>query len=69
MDYRKTFLVINFLRLIHSEIILKELTLAERRENEDQFHKQQGQGPFSQEMTNKIEAQFQCRHLQEGRRL
>ena len=24
---------------------------------------------FSQEMTNKIEAQFQCRHLQEGRRL
>ena len=40
----KTFLVINFLFLIHTEIILKEFTLAQRKE-------QQGQGPFSQEMT------------------
>ena len=39
------------------------------KENEGQFHKLQGWGLFSQEMTNKIEAQFQCRHLQEGRRL
>ena len=63
------FLVLNFLRLIHPEIILKEFTLAHHKENEDQFHKLQGQRLFSQEMTNKIGAQFQCRHLQEGRRL
>ena len=43
-----------FLRLIHSEIILKECTRAQHEENEDQFHKPQGQEPFSQEMTNKI---------------
>ena len=59
----------NFLRLIHPEIILKEFTLAHHKENKDQFHKQQRQGLFSQEMTNKIETQFQCRHLQKGRRL
>ena len=53
---RKRFLVINFLRLIHLEIILKEFTLARHKENENQFHKQQGKGPFSQEMTNKTEA-------------
>ena len=34
-DYRKTFLVINFLRLLHPKIILKELTLAHHKENED----------------------------------
>ena len=68
-DYRKTFLEINFLRLIHPEIILKEFSLAHHKENEDQFHKLQGRGLFSQEMTNKTETQFQCRHLQEGRRL
>ena len=68
-DYRKTFLVINFLLLIHPEIILKEFTLAHHKENEDQFYEQQGQRLFSQEMTNKIEAQFQCQHMQEGRRL
>ena len=55
--------------LIHPEIILNEFTLAHHRERQDQFHKQQGQGPFSQEMTYKIEAQFRYRHLQEGRRL
>ena len=68
LDYRKTFLVINFLRLIHPVIILKEFTHAHHKENEDQFHKLQGRGLFSQEMTNKVETQFQCRHLQEGRR-
>ena len=47
----------------------KEFTLAHHKENEHQFHKQQGRGLVSQEMTNKKEAQFQCRHLQEGRRL
>ena len=43
--------------------------LAHHNENEDQFHKQQGWGHLSQEMTNKVKTQFQCRHLQEGRRL
>ena len=62
------FLVIDFLRLIHPEIILKEFVLAHHKENEDQFLKPQGRRLFSHEMTNKIDAQFQCRHLQEGRR-
>ena len=35
-------------------------------ENEDQFHKQQGRGPFSQEVTTKIETQFQCRHCRKA---
>ena len=51
------------------EIILKEFTLAHHKENEDQFLKLQGRKLFSKEMTNRIETQFQCRHLQEGRRL
>ena len=59
----------SMLSLIHAEIILKEFTLAHHKENEDQFLKLQGRRLFAQEMTNKIEAQFQCRHLQEGRRL
>ena len=54
-DYRKTFLVINFLCLIHTEIILKEFTLADHKENEDQFHKLQDRELFSQEMTHKVE--------------
>ena len=36
-------LVSNFLRLIRPEINLKEFTLAKHKENEDQFHKLQGQ--------------------------
>ena len=40
-DYRKTFLVINVPRLIHSEIILKEFNLAHHKENENQFHRPQ----------------------------
>ena len=35
----------------------------------DQFLKLQGRRLFSQEMTNKTEAQFQCRHLQESGQL
>ena len=62
-------MVINFLRLDHSEIIIKKFNLAHHKENENQFHRLQGRRLFPQEMTNKIEAQFQCRHLQEGRRL
>ena len=58
-----------FLRLIHPEIILKEFTLAQHKENEDQFHKRQGHGFLSQEMKSELRAQFQCRRLQEGHRL
>ena len=39
-------MVINFLVLIHPEIILKEFTLAHHKENKDQFHKQHGLGLF-----------------------
>ena len=41
----------------------RDYPLATLRENEDQFHKLQVQGLFPQEMTNKIETQFQCRHF------
>ena len=58
-----------FSRFSHPEIIIKEFNLTMYKENLEQSHKLQGEGIFSQEMTNKIEAQFQCRHLQEGRRL
>ena len=54
-ENRKTFLVINFLRLIHSEIIIKEFTLAHHKKNEDQFNRLQGRRHFSKEMTNKKE--------------
>ena len=40
------FLVINFLRLIFTEIILKEFTLVQHQERQDQFHKQWRQEPF-----------------------
>ena len=46
-----------------------ESTGTPHKENKDQFLKPQGRGLFSQEKTNNIEAQFQCRHLQEGLRL
>ena len=69
LTHGKTFSVINFLRLIHAEIIIKEF-IAHHKENEDQIHKQQGQMKlFSQELTNKVDTQYQCRHLQQGRRL
>ena len=64
-----SFLEISCLRLIQTEIILNEFTLAHHKENEDQFFMLQGRRDSSQEMTNIIKAQFQCRHLQEGRRL
>ena len=51
----KRFLIKNSLRLIHPEIIIKDFILAHHKENEDQFHKLQGRGLFSQEITNKIE--------------
>ena len=37
------------------------------KENEDQFHKQQGRGLLSKEMTNNEKTQFQCRHLRQDR--
>ena len=68
LDTWNAFGVTIFLHLIHPEIILKEFTVVQHKGNDDQFHKQQGQMKlFSLEMTNKMEAQFQCRHLQEGR--
>ena len=42
---------------------------ARHKENKDQFHKRLVQEPLSQEMKSELRAQFQCRHLQEGRRL
>ena len=62
-------LVIIFLHLMHPEIILKEFTLAQHQENEDQSLKLRGQGLFAQEMRNKKVAQFRCRRLPDGRRL
>ena len=46
---RKTCLIINFLRLIHPEKIIKEVTFAHHKENEDQFHKQQGRRDSSRQ--------------------
>ena len=67
LDYRKTFLVINFLRLIKPEIILKEFNLMTCKENVEWSLEMEGQRLFAQVMTGKIKAQFQCRHSQEGR--
>ena len=39
-----------------------------QRERQDLFHKRLGQGLHSQDMKSELTAQFQCRHLQEGRR-
>ena len=36
LDHRKTFFVVNFLRLIHSQIILKEFNLTMCKENVEQ---------------------------------
>ena len=44
LDYKTTFLVINFLLLMHPEKILKEFIPAHHKENEDQSHQLQGQG-------------------------
>ena len=60
--------VINFLRLIHPDIIIKEFTIVQHQERQDQSNRPQGRGHLSQEKTNKVKTQFQCRHLQEGRR-
>ena len=54
---------------VSSQLAMIPSSRAHHKENEDQFHKQQGRRLYSQEMTNIIETQFQCRRLQEGRRL
>ena len=67
LDYRKTFWEINFLRLIHPEIILKEFNLKTCKETEKQSLKQGGWRRVAKVKTNKIKAQFQCRQLRQGR--
>ena len=66
-DYRKTFLEINFLRLIHPQIILKEFNLTTCKETEEQSLEQNGRRLVTQVKTDKIKEQFQCRHLRQGR--
>ena len=63
----KRFLEINFLRLIHPEIILKEFNLTTCKETEKQSLKPEGRRLFTQVKTDKITAQFQRRHLQQSR--
>ena len=58
-----------FLRLIHPEIIHKEFNLTTCKETEKQSRKQEGRTLFTQVKTDKINSQFQCRHLQQDRSL
>ena len=57
LDYRKTLLETNFLRLIHPEIILKEFNLSTCKKTEKQSLKQKGRRLFTQVTT----------HLQQSR--
>ena len=52
-----------FLRLIRSKIIIKEFMILRHQVLQDRL-----QGDLSQDMKIEIRAQFQCRHMQEGRR-
>ena len=63
LDYRMTFLEINFQRLIHPQFILKESNLTTCKETEEQPLKQKGRRLVTQVKTDKIKAQFQCRHF------
>ena len=60
-------MVINFLRLIHPQIILKEFNLTTCKETEEQSLEQKGRRLVTQVKTGKIKAQFQCRHLRRSR--
>ena len=64
----KRFGIINFLHWIRPEIIIKEFTITRHQVVQDRFQCILVQELQSQEMKIKIGAQFQCRHLQEGRR-
>ena len=68
LDHRKTFLVTNVLRLIRHQIIVKEFIILRHQVFQDRFQCILVQELLSQEMKRRIGAQFQCRHLQEGRR-
>ena len=58
------FLVISFFTsLSRTKIIIKEFIFLRHQVLQDRLH-----GDLSQEMNIEIRAQFQCRHLQEGRR-
>ena len=65
------FLKIKFLRLIHPEILLKELNLTTCKESVKQpvkqHLKQKGRRLVTHVKTDKNKAQFQCRHLRQGR--
>ena len=67
LDYRKTFLEINFLRLIHPHIILQEFNLTTCQETEKQSLKPEGRRLFTQVKTDQIKAQFHCRRLRQSR--
>ena len=54
----------HLLRLIHPEIILKEVNMTTCKETVKQPLKQEGRRLVTQVKTDKIKAQFQCRHLQ-----
>ena len=60
-------LVLNYLRVIHPEIILKESNRTTCKETEKQSLKPEGRRLFTQVKTDKIKAQFQCRHLRQSR--
>ena len=64
---QETFLEINFPRMIHPQIILKEFNLTTCKETEEQSLEQKGRRLVTQVKTDKIKAQFQCRHLLQGR--
>ena len=55
---------IHFLRLIHPEIILKEFNPTTCEETEKQSLKKEVRRLVTQVKTDKIKAQFHCRHLQ-----
>ena len=64
-DNEKTFLEINLLRL-NPEINLIEFNLTTCKETGKQLQKQKGWRMDTQVKTDKIKAQFQCRHLEQG---
>ena len=59
--HENVYLEINFLRLLHPEIILKEFNLTTCKETEKQPLKPEGRRRVTQVKTDKIKAQFQCR--------
>ena len=55
------------LHRLHPEIILKEFNLTTCKKNEKQSLNQEGQRLVTQVKTDKIKAQFRCRHLRRHR--